>query len=223
MYIFLYIKIMPKKLPEFMEYFFHDCLRNDPLFSYKPMFWGYGIYKSGKIFAIYVGPGEIYFKVWDNNRQDYVDVWSSCFEYEKQGKTMKLSYYLLPEELFENYDELMIWIDNSLSVASKTVKKTKKNPELDLKILKFLQTIPKGKVASYKIIADKFGVHPRKIASVMRYNKEPWTYPCYKVVADSGKISGYNTERWVSEKVEKLLSDGIEIKNNSIEKKYFID
>lgn len=214
---------MPKKLPEFMEYFFHDCLRNEPSFSYKTMFWWYGIYKNAKIFAIYVGPGEVYFKVWDNNRQDYLDLWSSCFKYQKQGKTMELSYYLLPEELFENYDELMIWINKSLEVPTKTIKKTKKNPELDKKILEFLQTIPKWKVASYKVIADKFWVHPRKIASVMRYNKEPWIYPCYKVVADSGKISGYNTQRWVSEKIEKLLSDGVKIENNVIEKKYFID
>ncbi len=47
---------MAKKLPEYMEYFVNDCLRNNPAYSYKSMFGGYGVYKHGKIFAIYVGP-----------------------------------------------------------------------------------------------------------------------------------------------------------------------
>jgi O6-methylguanine-DNA--protein-cysteine methyltransferase len=61
--------------------------------------------------------------------------------------------------------------------------------EIDKQILEYLQKIPKGKITSYKFLADKFCVHPRKIASVMRYNKDPITYPCYKVLAQSGKIS----------------------------------
>lgn len=88
-------------------------------------------------------------------------------------------------------------------------------------ILSFLQTIPKGKVSTYKLIWDKFWVHPRSVASVMRYNKEPIKYPCYKVVANDWKISWYNTERWVEEKIEKLKNDWVEIINWKIDKKYF--
>lgn len=95
--------------------------------------------------------------------------------------------------------------------------------EIDKEILEYLQTIPKGKITSYKFLAGKFEVHPRKIASVMRYNKDPITYPCYKVLAESGKISGYNTNRWVEEKIEKLEADWIAIINGIVEKKYFID
>lgn len=95
--------------------------------------------------------------------------------------------------------------------------------EIDKEILEYLQTIPKGKITSYKFLAGKFGVHPRKIAAVMRYNKDPITYPCYKVLAESGKISWYNTVRWVEEKIEKLEADWIAIINGVVEKKYFID
>lgn len=90
-----------------------------------------------------------------------------------------------------------------------------------LQILSFLQTIPKGKVSTYKLIADKFGCHPRAVAKVMRYNKDPITYPCYKVIAHSWKISWYNTARGVEEKIEKLEKDGIEIINWTIDKKYY--
>ncbi len=95
--------------------------------------------------------------------------------------------------------------------------------EIDKKILEYLQKIPKTKVVSYKFLWEKFWVHPRKIAAVMKYNKDPIKYPCYKVLASSGKISGYNTDRWVEEKIEKLMWDGIKIENNIVEKKYFLD
>lgn len=65
---------------------------------------------------------------------------------------------------------------------------------LKQQILQHLQTIPKGKVTTYKNIAKLFNIHPRAVASVMRYNADPITYPCYKVIAASGKISGYNTK-----------------------------
>ena len=45
----------------------------------------------------------------------------------------------------------------------------------------------------------------------MKYNKDPLTYPCYKVISASGKISGYNTEQGVPEKITKLKADGIQI------------
>jgi len=56
----------------------------------------------------------------------------------------------------------------------------------------------------------------------MRYNKDPITYPCYKVLSDSGKISWYNTDRWVEEKIEKLEADGIIVAKWQVDKKYFI-
>ncbi len=95
------------------------------------------------------------------------------------------------------------------------------NTELKSQILTFLQTIPKEKVSTYKLIWDRFWVHPRAVASVMRCNKDPLTYSCYKVVTHSWKISWYNTKRWVEEKIEKLEKDGIEIINGKVDKKYF--
>jgi len=50
-------------------------------------------------------------------------------------------------------------------------------------VLEYLQTIPKGKVTTYKNIAKIFGIHPRAVAMYMKYNEFPDKYPCYKVVA----------------------------------------
>ncbi|QFR38918.1 hypothetical protein A9Q91_01650 [Candidatus Gracilibacteria bacterium 28_42_T64] len=214
--------MVKKKLPGILEYFIHDQLEDDPSFSYRSMFGGYGIYRYGKIFSILLG-NQLYFKVGENNRQDYLDYGSEAFKYKKKtGVVGVMSYYELPEDVMENRELLFEWIEKSLSVETKTKKKTQKDRELDKKILEFLQEIPKGKVSSYKNLGIRFEVHPRKIASVMKYNKSPGIYPCYKVLADSGKLSGYNTDRGVEEKVEKLQADGIEIINGTVDKKYFI-
>ena len=90
------------------------------------------------------------------------------------------------------------------------------------KILKFLQTIKKGKVVSYKYIADKFGTHPRAVAMIMKHNKDPILYPCYKVVSASGNISWYSTTWWVNSKIKKLKKDWIVVKKGKIDKKYFL-
>lgn len=89
-------------------------------------------------------------------------------------------------------------------------------------LLEYLQTIPTWKVTTYKNIWKIFALHPRAVASIMRYNEHPEIFPCYKVIASSGKISGYNTQKWVSEKIEKLQNDGIVIVNGKIDKKFII-
>ena len=64
--------------------------------------------------------------------------------------------------------------------------------DIDLAIRQALQEIPKGKVMTYKSLGSRFGVHPRKVAMVMKYNPLPEVYPCYKVVASDGSLSGYS-------------------------------
>ncbi|RAL57788.1 hypothetical protein BLD25_00320 [Candidatus Gracilibacteria bacterium GN02-872] len=94
--------------------------------------------------------------------------------------------------------------------------------EIKKQILEYLQSIPKGKVTTYKNIALKFGVHPRKVAMIMKHNKDPIKYPCYKVVAYDGKISGYSTEKGVSEKIFKLKNDGVKIIEGKVLKEFII-
>jgi methylated-DNA-[protein]-cysteine S-methyltransferase len=94
--------------------------------------------------------------------------------------------------------------------------------ELNKKVLESLLEIPTWKVTSYKNLALKFDTHPRAIAQIMRYNKEPLKYPCYKVIAADGKISGYNTDRGVIEKIEKLRADGISIVGMKVGSEYII-
>jgi len=90
------------------------------------------------------------------------------------------------------------------------------------RILEALLDIPKGKVMTYKTLAYKFWVHPRKVAMTMKYNSYPDIYPCYKVISHSGKISGYSGENWVNGKILRLQADGIEVRDGIIDKKYIL-
>ena len=76
-----------------------------------------------------------------------------------------------------------------------------------LEVLQFLQSIPKGKVTTYKALAERFVTHPRAIAVYMSTNKELDVYPCYKVVANDWWLSGYVL--WIPEKIKRLKADGV--------------
>lgn len=213
---------MPKEKTEILKYFLEDLLQWEIWYRAKSMFSGWGIYRFEKIFAILVDE-EFYFKTWENNIKDYLDIWAKPFTYKVKWKTQKISYYKIPENILEDRSELKLWIKKSLEVESKTQKKSLKTKDLSKKVLEYLLEIPKWKISTYKILASKFKVHPRTIASIMKYNKEPSIYPCYKVIASDGKISWYNTVRWVEEKIEKIQNDWIEILNWKIDKKYFFN
>jgi alkylated DNA nucleotide flippase Atl1 len=93
--------------------------------------------------------------------------------------------------------------------------------KINLRVLTFLQKIPKWKVITYKKLWEIFWVHPRKIASIMRYNKNPEIYPCYKVVSYDWKTSWYSAYDWVTSKIKMLENDWIKIINWVIDEKYF--
>ena len=88
-------------------------------------------------------------------------------------------------------------------------------------ILKYLQIIPVWKVSTYKILAKKFSLHPRTIASILKKNTNQDIYPCYKVVMSDGKIGWYNL--WIEEKIKRLAKENIIIENWKIDKKYFFN
>lgn len=95
---------------------------------------------------------------------------------------------------------------------------------MDIKqdILEYLIGIPKGKVMTYKTLADVFWVHPRKVAMTMKYNEHPGVFPCYKVIAHSGKVSGYNAGEGQKTKIEMLEADGVKVVDGRVPKEFII-
>jgi O-6-methylguanine DNA methyltransferase len=89
--------------------------------------------------------------------------------------------------------------------------------EIKEKVFKLLTKIPKGKVVSYKTLAQKTGIkNPRYIGTIIHTNIDPKKYPCHRVVHSDGTLAaGYAFGgRVVQEKL--LKSEGIEIHKGRI-------
>ncbi len=83
-----------------------------------------------------------------------------------------------------------------------------------------LQSIPKGKITTYKILAQKLNVpSARAIGQALKHNPDPIKYPCYRVVKSNGEIGGYygNNHWFIQEKIKKLEAEGIVIKDCRIQ------
>lgn len=80
------------------------------------MFGGYGIYHDGLMFAL-VTDDTLYLKADDTSRQQFIDRTLTPFTYEKQGKTIQLSYYQAPEEIYDDPDEAVYWAKQAFQAA----------------------------------------------------------------------------------------------------------
>jgi methylated-DNA-[protein]-cysteine S-methyltransferase len=87
--------------------------------------------------------------------------------------------------------------------------------------IQLLKKIPKGKVATYKEMARVCKTSPRAIGRIMAGNQHPVDYPCYKVVASSGELTGYSAPGGVAKKHSLLQRDGVGFIGNRVDKKYF--
>jgi len=73
------------------------------------------------------------------------------------------------------------------------------------KVFKAVSQIPFGQRRSYKWVAEKAG-YPRavrRVASVLKKNKNLFVVPCHRVVKSSGSIGGYV----LGKKIKKMLLD----------------
>lgn len=83
------------------------------------------------------------------------------------------------------------------------------------KVYNLLTQIPKGKVTTYKAIADKLGTKGyQAIGQIVGANPNAPQVPCHRVVKSDGELGGYAFG--VDKKIEILTKEGIKITNNKI-------
>lgn len=83
------------------------------------------------------------------------------------------------------------------------------------KVYKLLKEIPKGKISTYKEIAQALNSKAyRAVGNALNKNKHPDKYPCFKIINSSGTLGGYS--KGLKLKIKKLKKDGIKIENNKI-------
>jgi DNA transformation protein len=114
------------KTNTFHEYVMTDLLGEVPGITSRAMFGGWGIYQNGIIFGI-IANDQLYFKVGESNRESYETAGSHPFVYSQGNHhSTTMSYWLVPEFVLEDQDELQAWINDSVAVSLQSKKASRK-------------------------------------------------------------------------------------------------
>ena len=91
------------------------------------------------------------------------------------------------------------------------------------KVYELLNKIPKGKITTYKEIANKLGIKGyRAIGQIVGANPNAPQVPCHRVVRSDGTLGGYAFG--IEKKIEILSSEGVMVDEDRVvdfEKKFY--
>ena len=86
------------------------------------------------------------------------------------------------------------------------------------KIYKIVSSIPKGKVMTYKQIADIVKTTPRVVGFALHANKDPKNIPCHRVIKSNGTLAKGYAFGGAEKQKELLKKEGIVfLKNNCVD------
>jgi len=80
------------------------------------MFGGYGVYHGDLMFGL-VANDTLYLKADKQSAKLFEDKGLGQFEYLKSGQSMKMSYYLAPEEIYDDPDVAKKWAQYAYEAA----------------------------------------------------------------------------------------------------------
>jgi DNA transformation protein len=86
----------------------HDVFERFGRVSARRMFGGWGIYHEGRMFGLVIGD-RLYLKADAPTIPAFEARKLGPFEYTRQGKVARLSYYEAPPEVFDDRDEAAAW------------------------------------------------------------------------------------------------------------------
>ena len=83
------------------------------------------------------------------------------------------------------------------------------------KVYKITAQIPKGKIATYKCIAERLNCKAyRAVGTALNKNPYAPQVPCHRVINANGKLGGFASG--LKNKIRLLQQEGIVIENNKI-------
>ena len=88
------------------------------------MFGGFGIFHQGLMFGL-IAEGSLYLKADAETRHLFSAEGSAAFCYYRKEKECRLSYYLAPEEFFEDNDACLRWAGLAFDAALRNPNKKK--------------------------------------------------------------------------------------------------
>ena len=99
----------------------HEVFAQFGAISAKHMFGGYGIYHDSVMFGL-VADDVLYLKADETSSADFMQRGLSAFEYEKAGKSIRMSYYAAPEEIFDAPERATQWATLAFDAALRAKK-----------------------------------------------------------------------------------------------------
>ena len=91
-----------------------------------------------------------------------------------------------------------------------------KDEQARARVFEVVKQIPRGKVASYKAVAQLVGIHPRQVGRVLHSNTNQEMYPCHRVVHSDGTTASGYAFGGPGIQQERLEKEGVEFKHNSV-------
>jgi DNA transformation protein and related proteins len=88
----------------------------------KRMFSGHAVFADDLCFALALR-GEVYMKADAKTEDNFASAGSRPFTYEKAGRTVKVAYWLLPADAFDDLDELRRWSELALAAARRAAQR----------------------------------------------------------------------------------------------------
>jgi len=110
-------------MSEFVEYL-AEVFQDFGAIRSRRMFGGYGIYHDNLMFGL-VADDVLYLKVDAQSVTQFDDMGLKPFEYMKNGKAMKMSYYMAPEAIFDDPDVAKEWAQLAFDAALRSSRSAK--------------------------------------------------------------------------------------------------
>lgn len=93
--------------------------------------------------------------------------------------------------------------------------------KLSRRLFLLVKQIPAGKVATYKMLAERLGTSARAVGRMLNKNPHPIVVPCHRVVLSSGKVGGYRFG--AKKKIELLEKEGVKIEKGKVDLKKYLN
>lgn len=92
----------------------------------------------------------------------------------------------------------------------------KSTHDFDTRCYQALRKIPKGKVTTYKMLAEYLGSRGyRAVGNAMRKNPDAPEVPCHRVICSDGSLGGYAFGR--EEKIRLLEQEKVKVNSGKID------
>ena len=102
-------------MSEYVEYV-KEVLEHFGAIRVRRMFGGYGVYHKDLMFGL-IADDVLYLKADDESMKLFNDKGLAQFEYLKNGKPTKMSYFMAPEEIFDDTEIAKVWTSLAYDAA----------------------------------------------------------------------------------------------------------